>query len=244
MGEVYQALIDRWGNSSKTGLTLKTDLYDEAVTKNSLIPLLADISECVIGNDASFNVAEKARKRMIKECNGWQNIVVSDVRKQAFKSDSFDQVVSNSTLDHFFKKSDIIVSLNEIHRVLKPGGTLIITLDNPLNPVIFIRNLMPYRLLKKLGIIPYRMGVTLSKHELIRALESSGFKVCDTVFIDHAPRILVIFIGRFLDKIRKNKIKKRFRRIIKLFETLSKTPVGCVSGYFFAVKAVKVRKER
>ncbi len=79
---------------------------------------------------------------MISECNGWGNAVVSDIRNSPFKTESFDQIISNSTLDHFTNKNDIIVSLKELRRMLKPEGVLIITLDNPSNPVVYLRNLL------------------------------------------------------------------------------------------------------
>ena len=36
---------------------------------------------------------------------------------------SFDVVVSNSTLDHFATRGEILVALAELHRVLRPGET-------------------------------------------------------------------------------------------------------------------------
>lgn len=50
-----------------------------------------------------------------------------------FAAETFDLVVSTSTLDHFTCREDLVTSLEEISRVLRPGGLLILTLDNPLN---------------------------------------------------------------------------------------------------------------
>ena len=237
--EVYQGLMDRWIGNSKGGIILKTDLYDEAISSHGLIPLCGQKCERVIGIDLSFEVAMAARRRMIKQWKGSHNVVCTDVRNLAFRSDFFDQVISNSTLDHFSHKKDIIVSLKELWRIMKPGGTLIITLDNPSNPVVFLRNLSPYRLLKLFGIIPFYMGVTLSKPQLIRALESSGFTVHGNTAIIHSPRILAIWTGYIVDRIGSERIKVYFHRLLRIFEHLEKFPTRYLTGYFVAVKAIR-----
>ncbi len=237
--EVYQRLMDRWLKNSKAGLTLKTDLYDEAVSTYNLIPLFGQKGEGIIGIDVSFKVALTAKERMITEWDGWQNVVVSDVRDLSFKSDSFDQIISNSTLDHFPHKKDIIVSLKELQRTLKPGGVLIITLDNPSNPMVFLRNLLPYRLLKSFGLIPFYVGVTVSRPELILILESNGFRVHGSTAIVHSPRILAIWTGYVLGRIGSERIKVYFLRLLGMFERLEKLPLRNLTGYFVAVKAIK-----
>lgn len=237
--EVYHGLMDRWIEDSNNGLALKTDLYDEAVSTYNLVPLCKQKCERIIGTDVSFGVAKAARKRLIKERNGWHNVICSDIRNQTFKSESFDLIISNSTLDHFTYKKDIIVSLKELWRIMKPGGTLIITLDNPSNPVIFLRNLLPYQLLKLFGLIPFYMGVTLSVSELIRILKSSGFDVHNCTAIVHSPRILAIWIGYVLNRIGSEKIKGYFLKLLGIFEHLEKLPMKYLTGYFVAVKAIK-----
>ncbi len=239
MKEVYEGLMNRWLNDSNGGLTLKTDLYDEAISTYNLISLFGNKCERIIGTDASFEVALNAKRRLDKELNGRHNAVLSDVRNLSFKPDSFDQIISNSTLDHFSNKKDITASLKEIWSILKPGGVLIITLDNPSNPVVYLRNSLSYRLLKFFGIIPFYMGVTVSQHELIRILESNGFSVHDSTYIDHSPRIFAIRIGHILEKIGSKKIKICFLRLLRIFELLERLSTRYLTGYFVAVKAVK-----
>jgi SAM-dependent methyltransferase len=241
---VYQELMNRWLDGSNRKFALKIDLYDEAVTTYNLIPVFGQKCECIIGIDVSFEVAMAAKRRMIKEWNGWHNAVVSDVRNLAFQSDSFDQILSNSTLDHFSHKKDIIVSLKELRRILKPEGVLIVTLDNPSNPVVFLRNLLPYSLLKLLRLIPFYMGVTVSKSELIRILESNGFRVHDSGAIVHSPRILAIWMGYILDRIGSERINVYFHRLLRIFEHLDKSPTRYLTAYFVAVKAIKKSTEK
>ena len=239
MKEVYKRLVGKWLGGPNGGITLKTDLYDEAITAHNLIPLFGQRCERIIGTDASFETAAAAKKRLISEWNGWDNAVVSDIRNSSFKNGSFDQIISNSTLDHFPDRNDIIVSIKEIRRMLKPEGVLIITLDNPSNPVVFLRNLLSYRLMKRLGVIPFYMGVTVSRHKLIHILESNGFRVHDSTYIDHSPRILVIWVGHILEKFASERTKAWSLRLLGIFEYLERFPMRCLTGYFVAVKAIK-----
>jgi len=242
MKKIYQKLIDRWIEDSNDGIALKTDLYDEAISTHNLIPLFGNKCKRIIGIDISFEIASSAKRRMMKEWNGWHNIVVCDVRDLVFKSNTFNEIISNSTLDHFSDKMDILSSLIELCRILQPGGTLIITLDNPSNPIVFLRNLLPSRLLKSFGLIPFDMGVTISKHELIRILKSSGFEVHNYTAIVHSPRILGIWIGYVINRMGNKKIKIYFHRLLGIFEHLEKLPMRYMTGYFVAVKAIKKQK--
>ncbi|MGD9015031.1 MAG: class I SAM-dependent methyltransferase [Candidatus Omnitrophota bacterium] len=238
MKGVYADLLDRWTDNSRSKHILKTDLYDEAVTPCNLISLLQN-SRRITGIDVSFEVAALAKQRLQKEQNRRCNVVVCDTRKFAFKSGAFDEIISNSTLDHFPKKKDIAIALRELYRILKPRGILIITLDNPLNPIVSLRNMLPYRLLKSLGLIQYYVGRTLSKSELIRMLELSGFKTQSITFIDHTPRLLVVWIGYILEKINIRVIKTCFHRILENCEYLQRTPLRNFTGNFVAAKAIK-----
>lgn len=236
---IYADLFDRWGVNSQGGRILKTDLFDEAITTYNLMSFLGQKNEPIIGTDVSFEVARAATRRMTKEWNGRNNAVVSDIRNLAFKSDCYSQILSNSTLDHFPHKEDIIKSLKEIHRILKPGGTLIITLDNPANPLVFLRNRLPYRLLRFFEVIPFYMGKTLSKSELARVLEANGFRVQENTSIVHSPRVLAIWIGYMIEKTGNKRMKSCFHKFLRLFERLENFPMRYLTGYFVAVKAMK-----
>ena len=242
MKELYQGLLDRWSEQARPIRILKTDLYEEAVSAHNLFPFLGSRCEHIIGVDVSYDMARAAKKRMGEEYRKAQTIAVSDARNQAFKSNVFDEVISNSTLDHFSDKQDILVSLRELQRILKVGGGLIITLDNPWNPVVFLRNRLPYRALKSLGVIPYYMGVTCSKSELLRVLQSNGFRVVASTAIVHSPRIFAIWIGKILGEIGSERVRACFHRLLRVFELLEKLPTKYVTGYYVSVKAVKRRR--
>ena len=58
----------------------------------------------------------------------------AEVRHLPFRDGEFDAVVSSSTLDHLDTVDEIAVALRELRRILRPGGELVVTLDNPANP--------------------------------------------------------------------------------------------------------------
>ncbi len=236
---VYEGLMERWLGSVKNGTALKTDLYDEAITSHGLMPLLGKKYERVIGTDISIDIAREAKAKM--DAEGVANsAVVSDVRDLAFRSGSFDEITSNSTLDHFNHKEDIQKSLLEVRRVLKPGGVLLITLDNPSNPVVLLRNLLPYRLLVRLGVIRFYVGATVSKPELVRLLATSGFRVDESTAIVHGPRIIGIWVGYLVNLLGSKTLKRCFSWFLELCEGLERLPTRYLTGYFVAVKAVKI----
>ncbi len=237
--DVYRALGTRWAKSRSAGRVLKTDLYDEAISPHDLFSLFEDGSVCMVGTDVSMETAQAASRRLKRRGKTQNLIAVSDARRQAFKSQIFDEILSNSTLDHFPGRGDLFASLAELHRILKPGGVLIITMDNPWNPVVWVRNRLPYRLLRRLGIIPYYMGVTLSRPELVDALESAGFRVDDSTVIVHSPRIVAIWASSLIGRTKREWMKSCFVRLLKAMERIERLPSKSLTGYFVAAKAVK-----
>ncbi|MFH1152522.1 MAG: class I SAM-dependent methyltransferase [Pseudomonadota bacterium] len=235
---IYRRLLNRWADRFNEGLALKTDLFDEAVSPDHLIALLSEIYPRVVGIDIAYYTATAARGKFFG--NSKQTCVaVSDIRRMGLKPNMFDMILSPSTLDHFQNLNDLVVSLQETHRLLKSGGTLFITLDNPANPIVSLRNRLPYRPLKEWGIVPFQMGITLSMAELIAMLESLNFTVIDHTVIVHSPRILAIRAGQLLKKIGNRCINDFFLNVLKKIEILADRPTRYKTGYYVAVKAIK-----
>ncbi|MEE8574303.1 MAG: methyltransferase domain-containing protein [Thermodesulfobacteriota bacterium] len=236
---VYRVLMERWFFEDKNALALKTDLYDEAITASNLLAVMEERCGRVVGTDISLEVARFAATRMYEETGKKSAAVISDARSLGFRSDSFDRIVSTSTLDHFRNKRDLYLSIKELVRILKPGGELLITLDNPLNPVVFLRNHLPYGLLKRLGIINFYVGATLSRPALVRALEEMGLHVEEQSVIIHAPRIIALKISSVLKLFESNGLRRSYLAALRFFECLGALPTRDLTGYFVAVKAVK-----
>ena len=230
---VNKALVARWGPVGQIATLLKTDLFDEAVG-DGLSPLLASQANRVVYTDLSLEVHLMARCRY-----PGLRTVVADVRRLPFVRDAFHGIVSNSTLDHFQSLDDLRDSLKELLRVLQPGGQMVLTFDNLSNPVIRLRNWLPFGLLKRLRIVPYYVGVTLGPHRLKHLLQENGFEVLETDAIIHCPRVLAIMAARWLERHGTPRAQRFFLRLLTAFEGLSRLPTRFLTGYFVAIKATK-----
>jgi len=179
----HLALIRRWGGIPEQGRVLKTDLFEEANGSDLLLDALHEGSKGAIGIDISPAVAGAAARRVgaLGQC------AATDVRHLPFDDGCFDLVVSPSTLDHFSDRKDLGRSLSELCRVLRPGGRLILTLDNKANltdPLL--------RLASRLRLTPYYLAHSYTAAELHRELEAAGFRVLSTDWILHAPRLVPV----------------------------------------------------
>lgn len=116
----------------------------------------------------------------------------SGLQNTPFESNFFDVIILNDVLEHV---KDELQSLNEVFRILKPGGTLITTMPHkglfsfmdPDNYVFFLRENLPwfYRLLYRIKKGKYPQQVKPgyeNKHrhysirDLVSALNNSKFK--------------------------------------------------------------------
>ncbi len=212
---------------------LKTDLYDEAVSPNGLLGMLPVDARMIIGMDYAEQVVRMARS------NNVPNILVTDILASAFRDNSFDCVFSNSTLDHFKSHKLLEQSLREIYRVLEPGGLLLITLDNSGNPLLFLRNWLPYSVLKVLGIIPYYMGKTVNRKQLKRMLERLGFEVKDQVLMLHAMRLIALRLAARVVRLNSASKETDYLERLKPFEKMANWPTKDLTGHYVAMTAIK-----
>ena len=230
---VNTALLDRWLPQRILHRILKTDLFDEVAAKG-LYQRLASRADEVIALDISPMVAATARRRYPR-----LGSVSADVRSIPLNDESIDAIVSLSTLDHFNDKSDIGIALAELLRVLKRGGTLILTLDNPANPVVGLRNRLPYAVTHPLGLVPYPVGRTLRPVEAMRAVSDAGFKVEECTAILHTPRVLAIPFMNALDRRSRDSTRQGVLQAAMRFERLEKYWSKFLTGHFIAIRAVR-----
>jgi SAM-dependent methyltransferase len=162
---------------------------------------------------------------------------VADVRALPFPDGSFDTVLSNSTLDHFASPHDIATALTELHRVLRSGGRLIVTLDNPFNPAVALRNVLPPGFLRRSGLAPFAVGATCGPRRLRAMLEDAHFKVNRLGAVFHAPRVLVVLGGHALDRFAGPSAQLSYARFWTAFEALDRLPTRFLTGHFVAALA-------
>jgi SAM-dependent methyltransferase len=151
---------------------LKTDLWDEA--KNTRILAWAsrqgahafgiDISRpTVVQAQAAFDARPGGRTAL--------HATVADVRDLPFADARFDAVYSMGTIEHFDETERAV---EEIARVLKPGGRAIVGVPNRHDP--FLRPLFA-SLLQAAGLYGYGYEKSYSRRALRRMLERAGLEV-------------------------------------------------------------------
>jgi len=230
---VNLALLRRWLPADRVQYLLKTDAFDEGIG-GGLYPLLAAQAECIIEMDIAVPILCMARKRYPE-----LQVIGADARCLPFAADSLAIIVSLSTLDHYHSQQEIATSLREFHRVLRPTGQLWLTLDNPVNPLVGLRNALPFRWLNRLGIVPYYVGATYGPRGLRRVLQEIGFDVRETGAVMHCPRVVAVAITRLLERYTRQKTQRRFLHFLLAFERLSYWSTRFLTGHFVAVRAVK-----
>lgn len=230
---VNARLLARWLPEGTPGTLLKTDLFDEAVSPG-LMSSLERRADRILGADISRETARRAAGRADR-----LRAFCADVRRLPLADGSIDTILSNSTLDHFERREELERGLTELHRVLRPGGRLLLTLDNRVNPVVALRNALPFPLLNKLGLLPYYVGWTCGPGTLIRLLRNAGFEVQDVDAILHCPRLLAIKISAVLDRRAGAREQRRFLDRLLSFERLARWPTRFLTGYYIAVRATR-----
>jgi SAM-dependent methyltransferase len=151
---------------------LKTDLWDEA--KNTRILAWAsregarafgiDIAEpIVIQARAAFDTGRGARHCL--------QGAVADVRDLPFRDGSFDAIYSMGTIEHFDETERAV---DEIARVLRPGGRAIVGVPNRYDP--FLRPLFA-TFLQAVGLYGYGYEKSYSRRALKQMLEQAGLDV-------------------------------------------------------------------
>lgn len=228
---INRRLLERWLPQPVAETVLKTDLFDEA-TSRGLYPLLAEKFSRVHGVDLSERAGAIAAKKYPA-----LNVHLADLRALPFSGPTFDCVVSNSSLDHFHNAADLHQALGELFRVIRPGGHLVITLDNLQNPMVWLRNHLPQGLLQKVGLVPYFVGETLNRRGLVKALNQAGFEVEETTAVMHCPRALAVARCARLQQEGNPARQTRYLDSLERWENLENWPGRFFTGYFVAARA-------
>jgi SAM-dependent methyltransferase len=210
---VYLAQIAA-GRSTATGPALKTDAFDEACGRRQLT---ASLGDRVVVMDVSPRVV-----RHVGRAGEAIALAAADVRRLPFAAASFALVLSTSTLDHFDCRADIETALGELRRVLMADGRLLVTFDNPANPILRLRRLV-YALTGSIrGVIPFRMGLTLSRRDLVAALDRAGLDVQESGYLVHAPRLIALWLGEWAAQRGSAGVARRLTRVLSAIEALAR----------------------
>lgn len=232
-------LITRWTEVTEKQRILKTDLFAEAFSVEQFLFDIVPANSSVVGIDVSAEIVKQAKSQALKRGIDGSKYLCCDVKQLPLRDSSIDLIISDSTLDHFPTEADIVDALKELGRVLRDGGTLILTIDNKGNltyPPYFIT-----RLWMKLGLSPYFIGRTLSLSRLRRTLEEIGLNVEESTAILHYPHPdgLVRWLERSLRRLSRGRLDNAIRKGLACLNRLEGSRIRYLTGRYIAVKAVK-----
>jgi SAM-dependent methyltransferase len=159
---------------------------------------LARCGEDIVAVDVSPELLEIARANCSAPNVRYE---IQNAYELSYPGDSFDSVVGSSVLHHL----EIKEALRQVHRVLRPGGTMFFTEPNMLNPQIVIQ--------KNIAWVKQRLGdspdeTAFFRWRLRRLLEVTGFSGVRIDPFDFlhpkTPTTLiggVAAVGRFLESL-------------------------------------------
>ena len=179
--EANMGFVRRWSNGFSPETLLKTDLFEEA---NGLDRILFDLDlgqSRTLGFDLSIPTVHKADSQGRGSA---ARLMAADARNLPLETNSVDLIVSTSTLDHFDLAEDFVASIRELARVLRPGGRLLLTMDNPANPTYQL-----LRLVCRLPGAPFELGYTPGKKQLEADLRRAGLRPVGWEPLLHNPRL-------------------------------------------------------
>jgi SAM-dependent methyltransferase len=228
-------VFQRWileGLADRKGVILKTDLYDEASgPHHHLRDLPAELMP--VGVDADESICRLAQQNM-RQCGQRADLVVADVRRLPFATESFSGIISLSTLDHFDHRDEIRLSIKELVRVLKLEGVLLLALDNPANPEVALRRWLPKALVRVLRADSFPLGESLHARQGSRELARAGLRVLDVEFLVHPVRYFCIRALAWLDRHPLGPVRTGFIKGVEISEGLKELPTGFMTGHYVA----------
>jgi len=227
--EANLELIRRWSAGQSAGSILKTDLFEEAFGEDQFLEGLFPAARRICGLDHTPATVLAAAARFPRLAPG---LAVMDVIHCGFRSEAFDLVISNSTLDHFPSRAQFLAALKELARVLSPGGLLIIALDNPLNPLYH-----PLKWLSRLKSAPFPLGYTPAPATLRADLGALGFVLEGEDWLLHNPRGLSTALFLVLRKLMGRRADQWIARLLSAFAMLGALPARRFTACFFCVAA-------
>jgi SAM-dependent methyltransferase len=234
-------LIKRWLKESMPERLLKTDLFEEAFGEDQLLFDLSTYGKR-FGIDLAHSTVKYASAKAQKNCASNPDAPgpsaasfhfgVADLRALPFKSQSFDLIISTSSLDHFASGSDFRHAVRQIVSALAPGGKLIVTVDNLWNPLY-----LPLKWLSRFSWAPYPLGYTPSLSGLKKILVHNNLNVLNTDCLVHNPRLISTALFLLLRRFWGNRASPWIAAILKAFSWLDSLPTRYISACFVAVVA-------
>jgi SAM-dependent methyltransferase len=237
--EVNLELIHRWAPdilNLPNPRILKTDAFADATCPARAFSWFIHQGGQLVCFDIAPGLALQGRSNAHTLGRPDTIYVTADARFLPFGDDVFDLIVSDSTLDHFHTVEEIDIALGELARILKPGGVMIVALDNPHNITDPL-----FQLWQRRGRMPYFVGKTLTRQALVASLERLGLRVTDTTAQLHYPRLVTKRALRWARRIAPHRTDRLAGRTLAAINRLERYGTKYLTGLFVVARAEKPR---
>ncbi len=131
------------------------------------------------GVDFSDEMLKLARRYALKYDFNVE-LSLADVRQLPYSDNSFDWAISVATYHHIKGKQERLKALNELKRVLKPGGEVFITVWNRCQPGFWFKPKDLYVPWRKKDKTLYRYYHLFSYAELEILVSKAGFSILES----------------------------------------------------------------
>ena len=229
---LHSRLVSEWLPSTPVRRILKTDAFDEATGELGRFLIQATGGASLVTLDVSMTTLLQARRR-----HDGLSPLAGSVRSLPLADASFDLAISTSTLDHLASLDEIAASLAELRRVLRPGGRLVLTLDNALNPVVALRSVLPHAWLRTLRLVPYETGANCGPGRLEHLVRASGLTPVHVGSLLHCPRMPAVALSHVVGALGSASVADAFVNALMAFERVGGLPTRYATGYFVVVVA-------
>jgi ubiquinone/menaquinone biosynthesis C-methylase UbiE len=114
-----------------------------------------------------------------------EGLIQNDIRKMDLENDSVDGIYSLGVMEHFCK-SDILMILNEFHRVLKPAGSIVLFWPPKYGLSVYFLQTWHFilnKILKKnIRLHPLEVSLLESRDQIVDYGNRTGFTLSDYHF--------------------------------------------------------------
>jgi len=175
----------RYGRIAKNCLALEVGCGTGLITRR-----VASTEARIVSTDLSWELIDRARRGA-----SFPNVVfqLANAEELPFRAEAFDVVFGNAILHHLHPDT----ALAEFRRVLKPGGRVVFTEPNMLNPQIAAQKNFAW-LKKKLGDTPEESAfLFFQAHRLLSRMGFVDIRVRPFDFLHPAiPAVMIAFVNR------------------------------------------------
>lgn len=213
----------------------ENDVFADCVARNLKKDSIVLDAGC--GSGIFFPYSWKQRVRFLVGCDmssgltrnaNLTSAVSADLRELPFATESFDLIFSRYVLEHLDSPQRVF---DELARVLKPGGKLIVLTPSKYHYVTFVGNLTPHWFHEIVGrvrgnsahdIFPTRFRAN-TKSQIISLAGAAGLSVSEFITTEARPNYLMWSLPSFLVGVMYERTVNRFNALDRLRSSIIAT---------------------